>query len=197
MEPTAHEVTNLLLAWSGGDKDAFQRLVPRVYDHLRKLASGFLFGERSHHELHSAALVNETYLRLVELDRIRWQDRAHFFALCARFMRRILIDHARTTTALKRGAAQARIAIGDLQTIPGSSRPTDLIALEDALTDLADRDPEAARVVELRFFGGMNRDEIAEALGLSSATVTRRWRMARAWLFEALRPQADEASAGV
>lgn len=188
------EVTRLLRAWSRGEEDALQRLVPLVYGRLRSLASGLLWGESRHRELEPAALVNEAYLRLVTLDRIDWKDRAHFFALCARFMRRILIDQARFAAASKRSYVGPEEPVDDLDTLSMPLQPTQLIALEDALRGLADHDPEGARIIELRFFGGLVREEIAEAVGLSSASVTRRWRIARAWLFRAMSSSPGVAS---
>lgn len=185
-EPARREITDLLQAWGRGESRALEQMMPLVYDRLHRLASGFLGVERKDHTLQSAALVNEVYLRLVDLDRISWNDRAHFFALCARFMRRILVDHARRSSSAKRGRSAIQLSLDDLHHVPEAGRRSDLIQLDEALIALAENDAEAARIVELRYFGGLNRDEIAEVTGLSSATVTRRWRMARAWLFQRL-----------
>lgn len=184
-------ITALLVAWSGGDVRALDSLMPLVYDQLRTLAAGFLRGERSHHTLASSALVHEAFLRMVELDRVSWNDRAHFFALSARIMRRILIDHARKHGASKRGDGADALPLDEAAFLPAADHP-ELLALDQAMNRLADRDPEQARIVELRYFGGLDREEIACVLGISSATVTRRWRMARAWLYRQLvnRPPA-------
>ena len=197
MEPTEErdkrEITELLQAWGKGESRALEQMMPLVYDRLHQLASGFLGAERrKDHTLQSAALVNEVYLRLIDLDRISWNDRAHFFALCARFMRRILVDHARRNTSVKRGDPALCLSLDDLHDIPGTHRHSDLIDLDQALVALTENDPEAAQIIELRYFGGLNRDEIAEVTGLSSATVTRRWRMARAWLYKKLRDDRED-----
>ena len=184
--PERHQVTALLRAWSRGDEAALERLIPLVYDCLRNVAHRFLARERRDHTLHSAALVHETYLRLLVLERIDWTDRAHFFALCARFMRRILVDHARHVGSEKRGAGIPRLPLEEAWDVPANLRSNDLLALESALEALAEKDPESARIVEMRFFGGLDREDIAEVLGTSSATVNRRWRMARAWLRQEL-----------
>ncbi|MEM8932851.1 MAG: ECF-type sigma factor [Acidobacteriota bacterium] len=193
-KPCRHEVTRLLRSWSQGDQGALERLMPLVYDSLRGVAGRFLGGERPDHTLQAAALVHETYLRLLVLDRIDWRDRAHFYSLCARFMRRILVDHARRTRADKRGGEIVRVTLDDADDVVDEVRPSDLLALEAALEALAELDAEAARIVELRFFGGLNRDEIAEVTASSSATVTRRWRMARAWLRAELAGGATDGS---
>lgn len=187
-------MTDHLCAWSRGDDGALERMMPLVYERLRRLASGFLGAERRRdHTLQSAALVHEVYLRLIDLERISWNDRAHFYALCSRFMRRILVDHARRAASAKRGEAGVHLSLDDLEDLPGSSRHSDLVDLDDALRALADEDPDAARIVELRYFGGLDREEIAAVMGVGSATVTRRWRFARAWLYRALE-QAEPAA---
>lgn len=159
--------------------------MPLVYEELRRRAGTFLRGERDDHTLQSSALVHEAFLRLLEIDRISWNDRAHFFALCGRMMRRILIDHSRRHQANKRGGATPLRHLSE--TDAAIERHPDLIALDTALHRLARRNSVQARIVELRYFGGLDREEIASVLGISSATVTRRWRMARAWLFNQLR----------
>ncbi len=179
-------ITALLVAWSHGDARALDALMPVVYDQLRSLAGHFLRGERAHHTLVSSALVSEAFLRLVELEQVNWNDRAHFFALCARLMRRILIDHARKQRASKRGDGREALQLDEDAMVLAGRHP-DLLTLDQAMNRLAERDPQQARIVELRYFGGLDRDEIALVLGVSSATVTRRWRMARAWLFGQLR----------
>lgn len=183
------DLTGLLHAWNRGEA-ALNEVIPHAYERLCKLASGFLSRERSHHELQTAALVNEAYLRMLELDNVNWNDPEHFFALSARFMRRILIDHGRRVRCEKRGGDKAVVGIEVAESV-AFRRPDELLQLDQALRDLAEYDEELAHIVELRYFGGLSREEIAERLGIGSATVTRRWRMARAWLYRQLR--ADDA----
>lgn len=187
MAKTRQHITDLLQAWSGGDEEAVEELMPLVYDRLHELASGFLRNERANHTLQSSALVHEAYLRMIQLEHVTWQDRAHFFALSARLMRRILIDHARQTKSIKRGEGEAKLPLTMAEQVSLDAHP-DLLALDLALVRLTDRDPQQGRIVELRYFGGLDREEIAHVLGISSATVTRRWRMARAWLYRQLSP---------
>ena len=182
--PTRLDVSVLLRAWSDGDSNALDRLTPIVYDELHRLARRYLRGERPDHSLQTTALVNEAYLRLVDHTRMEWQDRAHFFAVSAQVMRRILVDHARRRNA-KRGRGLRRVSL-DEATMIGGERPTDLAALDDALTLLAERDPRKAQVVEMRFFGGLSVEESAEVLGVSAVTVMRDWRTAKAWLYREL-----------
>lgn len=186
MRDTKSDITGLLIAWRGGDAAALGDLMPATYRKLKAVAARLLRTEHRRHALETTALVHEAYLRLADLARIDWQDRAHFYAMSARLMRQILVDHARARKRLKRGSQLARISIDDLRIAPEDSSGPDLVALDDALRDLAAIDPERARVVELRFFGGLGREEIAEVMGLSSATVSRRWRAARAWLLHYL-----------
>lgn len=174
-------VTRLLLAWGSGDEQALERLIPIVYDELRRLAHRYMLGERPDHLLNTTALVNEAYFRLVDLDSLSWKDRNHFFAIAAQQMRRILIDYARSRKALKRG--------GDAQPVPleegmlaESPASVDLLALDEALNHLKSFDPRKSRVVELRFFGGLTIEETASALDVSPDTVMRDWRFARSWL---------------
>jgi RNA polymerase sigma factor (TIGR02999 family) len=180
----AGDVTSLLAAWRGGDPDARDRLVAIVYPELRALADRQLRGERGDHTLQPTALVNEAYLRLSGLDRIGWQDRAHFVRMAARVMREILVDHARRRNAAKRDGGQ-RVTFTGLD-LPDDRRDLDVVALDDALTRLAQIDPDKARLVELRYFGGLGIEETAEAMGTSPATVKRHWQATRAWLFDAL-----------
>ena len=182
--PTDLDVSVLLRAWSDGDAKALDQLTPIVYDELRRLARRYLRSERRDHSLQTTALVNEAYLRLVDHTRMEWQDRAHFFAVSAQVMRRILVDHARRRNA-KRGRGLRRVSLEEA-TMIGSERPTDLAALDDALTSLAERDPRKAQVVEMRFFGGLSVEESAEVLGVSPVTVMREWRTAKAWLYREL-----------
>lgn len=181
------DITQLLLAWRGGNDSALERLLPQVYPKLREIAGHLMSREDKGHTLQTTALVHEAYLRVIDLERIDWADRLHFFAMCARIMRRVLVQHARRLGRDKRGAGAQRIELGDSMTVDLSGdRTPALLALDEALNELAERDAERARIIELRFFGGLDRDEIAEALGISSATVTRRWRSARAWLIDYL-----------
>ncbi len=175
------EVSALLQAWSNGDPEALEKLTPIVYSELRRLARYYLKGERSDITLQTTALVNEAYLRLVDCKRMRFKDRAHFFAVSAQLMRRILVDHARRRN-LKRGAGVQHISLDEVAVL-GPERESDLIALDGAMTALARFDARKARVVELRFFGGLSLEETAEVLNISAITVMRDWSSARAWLY--------------
>jgi len=177
-----HEVSRLLLAWSNHDAAARDALVPIVYDELRRLAHKYMRGEREGHMLQTTALVNEAYLRLVDLDRMEWRDRAHFFAMAATLMRRILIDHARDRATDKRGG-RVMLTPLDGKDVRAPSN-VDVIALDQALDRLAAMDPQQSRIVELRFFGGLTIEETAEALDISPATVKREWTSAKAWLHQ-------------
>ena len=174
-------VTELLLAWGQGDRGALDELVPIVHQELRRLAKAHMRGERNDHTLQTTALVNEAFIRLVDLRRIRWQDRAHFLALSARLMRRILVDHARSHNYQKRGGGAVAVTLDDM-VLPSTERGADLVALDDALEHLARVDPRKGQVVELRFFGGLSVEETAEALNISAETVFRDWRLAKVWL---------------
>ncbi len=176
-----NNITRLLIAWRGGDGGALSDLMPLVYPRLKEIAGHLMRRERQNHTLETTALVHEAYLRLAPLERICWKDRAHFFAMCARIMRRALVDRARYHGREKRGAGARRIDTAEMRRLTHDPAPS-LIALDDALRELATRDAQTAQIVELRFFGGLDREAIAEVLGISSATVTRRWRAARAWL---------------
>ena len=179
-------VTVLLQAWSSGDREALDKLTPIVYEELRRLARHYMRGERSGHTLQTTALVNEAYLRLVDFKSMSWQNRAHFFAVSAQLMRRILVDHARRHN-LKRGADIQHVPLEDTALI-GSEREPDLVALDLTLRELAAMDARKAQVVELRFFGGLSVEETAEVLKVSPATVMRDWSAARAWLYRELQP---------
>lgn len=183
--PTTGEVSRLLEAASAGDADALAKIVPLVYDELRRIASAYLRRERSDHTLQTTSLVHESYLRLVGQADLSWRNRAHFRAIAANTMRRVLVDHARAKSAQKRGGGQ-RVALEDDAGIT-SARSIDVQAVDEALTRLAGLDPQQARVVELRFFAGLSVEEAAMALGISTATVKRDWAMARAWLRRELR----------
>jgi RNA polymerase sigma factor (TIGR02999 family) len=173
----------LLLAWRRGDAAALDRLVPLVHDELRRIARNHMRHEREGHTLQASALVNEAYLRLIEIKQVQWQNRAHFFAMASRLMRRILVDAARVKAYQKRGAGAQRVTLTDALAV--ASRQ-DLVAVDDALTTLESVDPRKCQVVELRFFGGLSIEETAEALGVSEGTVRRDWRLAKAWLSRAL-----------
>jgi RNA polymerase sigma-70 factor (ECF subfamily) len=175
------DVSTLLRAWSDGDQNAMDKLAPIVYDELRRLARYYLHRERPGHSLQATALVNEAYLRLVDYKRMRWENRAHFFAVSAQLMRRILVDHARHHN-LKRGGGVQHVALEDTAVV-GGGRAENLVALDDALQALAHMDARKARVVELRFFGGLSVEETAEVLQISPVTVMRDWSTARAWLY--------------
>ena len=186
------DVTGLLLRWSEGDADALQRLLPLVYDELRRIASNQLRRERADHALVPTALVHELYLRLVEQRRTTWQNRAHFFGLAAKLMRRILVDHARAEHAEKRGGQLTRVSLQDVldDNPPGTQVAEvvdDVLAIDDALKRLAIIDEDQARIVELRFFAGLSVEETAHVLARSPRTVKREWRLAKAWLYRALR----------
>lgn len=178
------QITGLLIAWSRGEDSALAQLTPLVLAELRRLARSYLRRERSDHTLQTDALVNEAYLRLVDLSQIEWRDRAHFFALSARLMRRILVDYARSRQVQKRGGGQ-RIVIDEIEGLP-VDRGVDLVALDDALSGLAVIDTRKAQVVELRFFGGLSVAEMSETLKVSEQTVMRDWRFARMWLLREL-----------
>jgi RNA polymerase sigma-70 factor (ECF subfamily) len=179
------EVTRLLRAWGDGDKQALERLTPVVYDELRRMARHYLRGERDGHTLQTTALVNEAYLRLVDVAGVNWQDRAHFFAVSAQMMRRILVDAARARGSHKRGSATPHVNLDDVPDV-GTGRATELVALDDALNALADFDPRKAKVIELRFFGGLSVEETAEVLKISPQSVMRDWKLAKAWLMREL-----------
>lgn len=185
MSTQSQDVTALLLAWSDGDTEARDRLMGVLYQELRRLAGAQLRSERRDHTLQATALVNEAYLRLVDQTRVEWRNRAHFFAISARMMRRVLVDDARRRRAAKRGGGVAPVDI-DQVSDPDVEASVDLVALDHALEELARVDDRAARVVEMRFFGGLTVEETAEALELSPATVKREWASARAWLYRAL-----------
>ncbi len=186
------EVSGLLRAWSDGDRDALNRLTPIVHEELRRLARHCLKGERPGHSLQSTALVHEAYLRLVDYKRMRWQNRAHFFAVSAQLMRRILVEHARRHN-LKLGAGVQHVSLESAAMV-GGDRATDLVALDDALEGLARFDPRKAQVVELRFFGGLSVEEMAEVLKVSPITVMRDWSAAKAWLYREMSRRTGNGS---
>lgn len=174
-------ITHLLKEWSDGDRQALDELTPLVYDELRQQATRYLRKERPNHSLQATALINEAFLRLIDVKDVEWQNRAHFFAIAANLMRRILVDHARRRDAEKRGGSQIRLTLDE--TLALAEEPeVDLLAIDEALDRLAVIDQQQARVVELRFFSGLTVDETATALGISPKTVKRDWSVARAWL---------------
>ena len=179
----------MLLAWTNGDRDALEDLVPVVYGELRRIAARYFNHERPDHTLQATALVHEAYFKLIDQDHARWQNRAQFFGVAAQLMRRILVDHARTHLAAKRGGGLTPITLVDVAGA-SSSRGIDVIALDDALTRLASLYPEQGRLVELRYFGGLTIEETGEAMGISPATVKRQWTVARAWLLRDMKGEA-------
>jgi RNA polymerase sigma-70 factor (ECF subfamily) len=184
--PSDTGVSALLRAWSGGDQDALQALTPIVYGELHRLARHYMRRERPGHSLQATALVNEAYMRLADYTRMQWQDRAHFFAVSAQIMRRILVDHARRHN-VKRGRGVQHVPLEAVVVVaPGEDATTDLVALDLALVGLAHIDPRKAQIVEMRFFGGLTVDEIGEVLKVSTGTIKRDWRAAKAWLYQEL-----------
>jgi len=184
-QPSPHEITELLVAWGGGDEAALDRLMPLVYGELRRLARRYMSRESPGHTLQTTALVNEAYLRLVNWREVRWQNRAHFFAVSAQMMRRILVDFARDRQYLKRGGGARRVSLNEAAGFK-VERGADLVALDEALTTLAEVDRRKAQVVEMRFFGGLSVEEVAEVLKVSKETVMRDWRLAKVWLLREL-----------
>jgi RNA polymerase sigma-70 factor (ECF subfamily) len=184
------EVSGLLRAWSSGNHDALERLTPIVYDQLHRLARSYMRRERPGHSLQATALVNEAYMRLVDYKGMQWQNRAHFFAVSAQLMRRILVDHARRHN-LKRGGRVPHVSLEDTA-IVGEERDADLVSLDDAMNTLAQFDARKAQVVEMRFFGGLSVEETAEVLKVSSVTVMRDWSAAKAWLYRELAGEAND-----
>lgn len=185
MSPTPGEITQLLLDWSSGDREAFDRLAPLVYDELRNLAHRYMRRERPGHTLQTTALVNEAYIRLIDQKSVRWQNRAHFFAIAAGMMRRILVDYARRRLYEKRGGDAHQVSL-DEAAVLAPERAADLVAIDEALMSLAAHDPRKSEIVTLRFFGGLSIEEVAEVLAISRTTVQREWRAAKAWLYHAL-----------
>jgi RNA polymerase sigma factor (TIGR02999 family) len=189
---SAHEVTELLQAWSAGDREALERLTPIVHAELHRIAKRYISKERPGHTLQATALVNEAYLRLIDWKNVRWQNRAHFFGVSAQLMRRILVDFARRRPHLKNMEIR-HVALDEAFVVP-AQRDADLVALDEALTALALIDERKARIVELRFFGGLSFEEAAEVLNLSKITIVREWNKAKVWLFRELNLKADDES---
>ena len=179
------QVTQLLIKWSEGDKAALDQLMPLVHSELRRIAKRYMGRQSPGHTLQTSALINEAYLRLVDQQSVDWKDRAHFFAASAQIMRNILIDHARKYRFAKRGAGARKIALDEALAM-SEQRAAEFVALDDALSELSTVDPRKSKIVELRFFGGLNIEETAEVMKISPATVQREWRAARAWLQRAI-----------
>jgi RNA polymerase sigma factor (TIGR02999 family) len=194
-EPASHEVTQLLLAWGGGDEEALNKLVPLIHAELHRLARHYMRQERIGHTLQTTALVNEAYLKLVDWrnQNVQWQNRAHFFGVSAQVMRHILVDHARASRYQKRGGGQVNLSLDEALTV-STEKSADLVALDDALKSLARIDERKARIVELRFFGGLSVDETAEVLKISPRTVMRDWSLAQAWLYRELSREGKDES---
>jgi len=184
-DPSSQDVTEILLRWRNGDQEALDQLMPLVYDELHRLANAYLRRERPGHTLQTTALVHEAYLRLVDQTHANWQNRAHFYGVAAQLMRRILVSHARTQQAAKRGSGGLKLSLDEVA-MKAKQREAEVVALDDALMDLAKIDPQQSRIVELRYFAGLNIEETAEVLGVSPATVKREWGTAKAWLYNEL-----------
>ncbi len=195
METSTDEVTRLLQDWGSGNHEALEKLVPLIYDELRRLAHNFLYRERPGHTLQTTALVHEAYLKLIDQRDARWQNRAHFFAIAAQAMRRILVDSARRHKAMKRGGSAENLPLDEAAEISLEPDPT-LLPLDEALDALAEIDPQQGRIVELRFFGGLTIEETAEVMSLSTDTIKREWAMARAWLRQTLSDEAPAQDSG-
>lgn len=191
--PSPHEITRLLIDWSNGSQDAVEHLFPLVYEELRRLAYRYMSRERPGHTLQTTAVVHEAYLRLIDQKHVQWQNRAHFFAIAAQMMRRILITHAQSHAYAKRGGGTLKVSL-DEAAVLSPARAGELIALDDALKGLAVIDVRRSQVVELRFFGGLNNEEIAEVLKVSPNTVTRDWNVAKAWLYREMNKEQDDES---
>ena len=185
---SSHQVTQMLLDWRDGDQEALEKLTPLLYDELRRLAENYLRRERPNHTLQATALVNEAFLHLLDAEHVDWQSRAHFFGIAARLMRQILVDHARSHAASKRGSGQDALPLDEALEVPGGPA-TEMVALDDALRELATFDVRKSRVIELRYFGGLSIEETAEVAEISVATVRRELRMAEAWLYQQIRKQ--------
>ena len=181
MTNSPNEITQLLISWSRGDGTAMNQLIPLVEVELRRLAKHYMGRENPGHTLQTSALINEAYIRLIDQQSVQWKDRAHFFAVSAQIMRHILIDHARSHRSAKRGGGARKIPLDELEAV-SDQRATELLALDDALNTLAVLDPRKSQMIELRFFGGLSIEETAEAMGISPMTITREWRLAKAWL---------------
>jgi len=193
MIPAVHDITGLLTAWSAGDQQAFDRLVPIVYDELRRIARSYMERESAGHPLQATALVHEAYIRLIDANRVQWQNRAHFYAVSANLMRRILVDYARSHKYAKRGGHAPHVSLDD-DALLSPERAPDLVALDEALDALAALDARKSRVVELRFFGGLSADEASEVLHVSPRTVLSDWSFAKSWLLRELTTRYEHDS---
>jgi len=182
--PSPKEVSRLLIEWGNGDQAALDELIPLVYDELRRLAGRYMRRENQDHTLQTSALVNEAYMRLVDQKNVQWQNRAHFLGVAAQLMRRILVDHARSRSRVKRGGRAQMVSLADHAAV--SKEAADVIVLDDALKNLAEMDRRKSQIVEMKFFGGLTTEEVAEVLKVTSRTVEREWRKARAWLNRAI-----------
>ena len=182
--PSPKEVSQLLIDWGNGDQAALDELIPLVYDELRRLAGRYMRRENQDHTLQTSALVNEAYMRLVDQKNVQWQNRAHFLGVAAQLMRRILVDHARSRSRVKRGGRAQMVSLADHVAV--SKEAADVIVLDDALKNLAEMDRRKSQIVEMKFFGGLTTEEVAEVLKVTSRTVEREWRKARAWLNRAI-----------
>lgn len=191
MTSPSNDVTQMLADWSRGDKAALDKLIPVIYQELRSLARHYMSHERPGHTLQTTALVNEAYLRLIGQRNVEWQNRAHFFGVAAQMMRRVLVDHARSVNCSKRGSGAVKISLEEVDLF-SEERAEEVLILHEALTSLEALDPRKSRIVELRYFGGLTVDEVAEILGTSPVTVMRDWRAAKAWLYRTIKRQPPE-----
>ncbi|PWT88720.1 MAG: RNA polymerase subunit sigma-70 [Acidobacteria bacterium] len=186
MNTPSHNVTELLLAWQGGDAEALNKLIPLVHHELHRIAARHMRKERRGHTLQTTALLNEAYEKLVDHKGMQWENRAHFFAIAAQIMRRILINHARKRLRIKRGGTRQKVSLDDIALV-SEPRAAELISLDAALNELASFDPQKSRIVEMKFFGGLSMEEIAEIEQVSIRTIERQWRTAKAWLYDAIK----------
>lgn len=190
-KPPPNEITDRLIAWGAGDRAAFDQLLPVVYQELRRMAGSYLRQENPGHTLQPTALVHEAWLRLIDQARVDWRNRAQFFGVAAQMMRRILVDHAKTKHREKRGGDAVKLSLGEVINL-SCERAADLLALDDALNELARIDERKSRVVELRYFGGFSVEETAQILGVSPETVMRDWKLAKAWLYQQISREAGK-----
>ncbi|MCU1290549.1 MAG: polymerase sigma factor [Acidobacteria bacterium] len=189
---TSPEITRMLIALTDGNTEVVNNLLPLIYDELRKLAGNYLRRERVSHTLQPTALVHEAYIKLIDQKQVRWQNRAHFFGIAAQIMRRLLVDHARKHTADKRGGEIEKLPLEEEILVVSNEKSAELLALDEALENLEKLDAQKAKIVELRYFGGLSIEETAEVLGVSVATVNRQWRMAKAWLYGQITSEDNE-----
>jgi RNA polymerase sigma factor (TIGR02999 family) len=178
-----HDITQMLIELTDGNSEVVNQILPHIYDELRRLAGSYLRRERTDHTLQPTALVHEAYMKLIDQKQVRWQNRAHFFGIAAQVMRRILMDHARKHKADKRGGEADKLPLEEGILVVSQGKSAELVALDDALNELAEIDPQKAKIVELRYFGGLSIEETAEVMGVSVPTINRQWRMAKAWLY--------------